>query len=224
MNHFLRGAICAATFLVAAIGAKAQMGFGGPPTMHGVWHPVVGNGAAYEMTSKDGKKTDMEIDVVGKESVGGQDGIWMEITMNQPQMGGDMIMKMFTVANGSDAQSSRMIMKLPNTPAMEMPASSGKSHEKVQPTDIRSSAQDVGSESVTVPAGTFTCEHYHMKDGSGDVWVTDKISPWGVAKYQSQESSMVLMKVITGATDKITEKPIPFDPMKLAAAMSGRQR
>jgi hypothetical protein len=223
MKSIRRVAICAAAFLMAAIGAEAQMGFGGPPTMRGVFHPTVGNGAVYEVTAKDGKKTAMEIDVVGKEG----DGVWMEITMamNQGSMNGDMIMKMLTVTSGPNAQNSKMIMKLPNAPAMEMPTSmGGRSHEKVQPTDIRTSAEDVGSESITVPAGTFTCEHYHMKDGSGDVWVTDKISPWGVAKYQGQDSSMVAMKVVTGATDKITEKPIPFDPMKLAAAMGGKQQ
>ena len=48
------------------------------PTLSGIWHPVVGTGAAYEIT-KDGKKTQMEISIVGKEDVDGKTGFWLEI-------------------------------------------------------------------------------------------------------------------------------------------------
>ena len=121
--------------------------------------PVVGSGAAYEITSSDGRKTNIEYAIVGKESVNGKDAYWMEWTTSG--MGsGQMVMKMLT-AVGDSTVTSRMIMQMPGRPPMEMPAQmTGRMNGQSAPADIRSTAEDVGSESVTVPAGTFTCEHY----------------------------------------------------------------
>jgi hypothetical protein len=83
------------------------------------------------------------------------------------------------------------------------------------PGDIRDKAERVGTESVTVPAGTFSCEHYKMKDGSSDVWVSDKVNPWGLVKMQGKDSSIILAKVITDAKDHITGTPKKFDPMSI---------
>jgi hypothetical protein len=97
---------------------------------------------------------------------------------------------------------------------MEMPQQmTGRMANQSVPSDIRSVAEDVGSESITVPAGTFSCEHYRMKDGSGDSWVSNKVAPFGVVKHQGKDSTMVLTKVITGAKDKIIGTPQPFNPM-----------
>ncbi|HVB58643.1 MAG TPA: hypothetical protein VNE63_19740 [Candidatus Acidoferrales bacterium] len=156
----------------------------------------------------------MEINVVGKESVGGKDGYWFETTMTNPQMG-DIIMKVFTVPDGANTSTTRMIMQMGNRPPMEMPMQMNRMNNQKQPADIRSEAEDVGSESVTTPAGTFTCEHYRMKDGSGDTWLSEKVSPYGLVKHQGKDSTMVLTKVVTDAKDKITGTPQPFNPMMM---------
>jgi hypothetical protein len=216
MKSLNRAAIGALLCLVAAMAIHAQMGMGGPPQMHGVWNPVVGNGAAYDIQSKNGDTTSMEITIVGKETVSGSDGFWMEMSMNGTKMHGTMVMKFLTVLNGSDTHTTRMIMQMAGSPPMEMPTQMVQARHKDQPTDIRGMSEDIGSESITVPAGTFTCEHYRSKDASGgDTWVTAKVSPWGMVKHQSADSTVVLTKVITDAKDKITGTPIPFDPMKM---------
>ena len=82
------------TMLALASPLGAQMGMGPrTPDMSGVWHPVVGSGGAYEMTDRDGKKSQMEITIVGKEDVSGKTGFWMEMAMASPRSGGDMYMK-----------------------------------------------------------------------------------------------------------------------------------
>jgi hypothetical protein len=108
-----------------------------------------------------------------------------------------------------------MIMQMGNRPPMEMPTSMMKSSAQKQSADIRERAEDVGSESITTPAGTFTAEHYKMKDGSGDAWVAPKAGPYGLVKFQGKDTTMVLTKVITDAKDKITGTPVPFNPMSL---------
>jgi hypothetical protein len=215
MKSLNRMAIGGFLCLVVAMAAHAQMGMGGPPQMHGVWNPVVGNGAAYDIQSKNGDTTSMEVTIVGKEIVDGNDGFWMEMAMNSPRMHGGMVVKFLTVLNGSDTHTARMIMQMGGGQPMEMPAQMVQARHKDQPTDIRGMSEDVGSETITVPAGTFTCEHYRAKDGSGDTWVAEKVSPWGMVKHQGTDATMVLTKVITDAKDKITGTPIPFDPMKM---------
>jgi hypothetical protein len=193
---------------------SAQMGMHAGPTMRGIFNPVVGSGGQYEVTTEKSTKMVMEIAIVGKESVGGKDGYWFEMTMSNSPMG-QMVSKTLTVVDGTDTVISRMIMQMGNRPPMEMPTQMMKSSGQKQPADIRERAEDVGSESVTTPAGTFTAEHYKMKDGSGDAWVAAKAGPYGLVKFEGKDTSMVLTKVITDAKDKITGTPVPFDPMGL---------
>ena len=192
--------------------ATAQMGMHAGPAMRGIFNPVVGSGGQYEMTTEKGTKMEMEIAVVGKESVGGKDGYWFEMAMSNTSMG-QMVTKTLTVVDGTDTVVSRMIMQMGNHPPMEMPTQMSKTSAQKQPADIRDRADDLGSESITTPAGTFTAEHYKMKDGSGDAWVAAKAGPYGLVKFQGKDSTMVLTKVITDAKDKITGTPQPFNPM-----------
>jgi hypothetical protein len=194
--------------------ASAQMGMHAGPAMRGILNPVVGSGGEYEMTTEKGTKMVMEIAIVGKESVGGKDGYWFETTFSDASMG-RMVHKTLTVVDGTDTVISRMIMQMGNRPPMEMPTSMMKSSAQKQSADIRERAEDVGSESITTPAGTFTAEHYKMKDGSGDAWVAAKAGPYGLVKFQGKDTTMVLTKVITDAKDKITGTPVPFNPMSL---------
>jgi hypothetical protein len=169
--------------------AGAQMGMHAGPAMRGIFNPVVG-------------------------SVDGKEGYWFEMTMANTAMG-QMTSKTLTVLDGQDTVVSRMIVQMGNRPPMEMPTQMYKTNAQKQPADIRDRAEDVGSESVTTPAGTFVTEHYKMKDGSGDAWVAPKAGPYGLVKFQGKDTSMVLTKVITDAKDKINGTPVPFSPMML---------
>jgi hypothetical protein len=51
--------------LALAVPLAAQMFGPRTPTLSGIWHPVVGTGAAYEIT-KDGKKNQMETSSWGR--------------------------------------------------------------------------------------------------------------------------------------------------------------
>jgi len=104
-----------------------------------------------------------------------------------------------------------MIMQMPGRPPMEMPTQMMHQDHAPQAADVRTGGEDLGSETITVPAGTFTCQHYKTKSG-GEVWVSQKVSPYGLVKSKSNDTSMELTKVITGATDQITGTPQPFTP------------
>lgn len=217
------GTAMALALCFAAV-AGAQMGGGPPgggqrgggmmmsPSLHGVWNPVVGAGAAYSIQHADGTTSEMEIAIVGKESVNGKDGYWMEISI--PRGDAQMVLKSLLVLDGANTTTVRMIMQPPGHDPMEMP-SEMMQRRGPQPADVRSDSEDVGSESVTTPAGTFKTEHFRRKDGTGDVWVAKEVPPWGLIKTTSKDTSLTLVRVITDAKDKITGTPKPFNPMEM---------
>jgi hypothetical protein len=211
--------------LALATPLGAQMGMGmRAPNMSGVWHPVVGSGGAYESTDRDGKKTPVEATVVGKEDVNGKPGYWMEMAVTSPRMSGEMFLKYLFVLGDNGLAASRVIMQLQGQDPMEMDANilmamGGRRGEQPIPSDIRDKSELVGTETITVPAGTFSCDHYRMKDGSSEAWVSDKVSPWGLVKEQNKESSLVLTKIITDAKDHITGTPRKFNPADMMRGM-----
>jgi hypothetical protein len=76
---------------------------------------------------------------------------------------------------------------------------------------------DKGTESIKVPAGTFTAQHMQYQDGETavDTWVHKDVSPYGMVKSQSKEFEMVLLGYGTGAKTLITETPQKFEMPKM---------
>ncbi len=215
----IRQVVAILTMLVLASPLGAQMGILGTrtPGMSGIWNPVVGSGAAYEMTDRDGKKSQLEITIVGKEEVNGKPSYWMEMAMSNARAGADMFLKYLISPSDNGLVPVRMVMQLPGEDPtdVDMNLVGGSRVKQSIPSDIRDKSERVGTETVTVPAGTFSCEHYKMKDGSSDAWVSDKVAPWGLVKTQGKDTSIVLAKVITDAKDHITGTPKKFDPMQI---------
>jgi hypothetical protein len=172
---------------------------------------VVGSGAAYEMSSK-GAKTTLELTIVGKEDVGGKSGVWLEMAATPPKATGQMFAKNLMVIDGKSATSARMIVQLAGQPPMDLTAMMKNAQAPPTMTDARDQADHLGTESVTTPAGTFSCEHYKAKDGSWEAWLSPKVIPWGLVKSTNgPDTTMTLTKVITDATDHITGTPVPMN-------------
>ena len=216
--------------LLAAGTATAQrgpMGQMGPnmtsPQLRGVLNPIVGSGAAYEVVDAQGMKSEMEVSIVAKEDVGGKQGYWMEMGVSSSQSGSPMYMKTLMVVDGQNASVTRMIMQPPGMAPMELPMQGMGAMQQPAATDIRDSAEKVGTESVTTPAGTFACDHYRAKDGSWDAWVAPKGHPWGLVKSTTHDATMTVTRVITNATDHITGTPQKMDPAQMMQGL-GRGR
>lgn len=207
--------ICSVSLVfVMATMAAAQMQMREMPLPRGVFRPIVGQGSVYERASRSGPGQTVELDIVGKDSVNGKDAYWLEWIFSDQQMG-NVIAKTEMVLDNGYTFNAKTIVQMAGAPPMEMPAAMMSGNQnKNQPADIRTFASDLGSESVTTPAGTFACEHWQMKDGSGDGWLSGQVTPFGLVKSVDKDgSTFVLVKVITGATDKVTGTPVPFDPM-----------
>jgi len=181
-----------------------------PPDLPGKFNPVVGSGAAYQMTGKDGQTHNWEVAVVGKESVDGQECYWVEMRINSEH--GKMVVKELKVYSASGAATKRRIIQMAGQPPMEVPADMGMmgggpaAEAGHAPGEL---GQLVGSESVTVPAGTFPCEHYRgTRDGkTTDVWLSSKVTPFGMIKMTGPDSSGVLQKVLDNQKSQIQGEP-----------------
>jgi hypothetical protein len=209
-------AACAFCLSILAASASAQMGMGMRPSMpQGIFNPTIGSGAQYESTNSDGVKSTIEFTVVGKETVNGKDAYWLEWSTPSGKMG-EMVMKVLISPDSSNGVTTRSIMQIGGRNPMEMPSQTSRMGSQPSPKlDIRSSSTDLGKESVTTPAGTFSCEHYRANDGTGDTWVSTQVPPFGMVKSKGPTSSMLLTKLITGAHTKTVGTPVPFNPQMM---------
>jgi hypothetical protein len=122
-----------------------------------------------------------------------------------------MISKMLVSGNPEDQKNMRrMIVKMGNEPAMEMPI---QMMQASKDQGQKGKIIDKGKESIKVPAGTFTAQHMQYQDGEivVDTWVHKDVSPYGMVKSQSKEFEMVLLGYGTGAKTLITETPQKFE-------------
>jgi hypothetical protein len=116
-------------------------------------------------------------------------------------------------------------MQMGTNPAQDVPAAK-LGEGSIKKTDTPGKL--VGSERITVPAGTFDTKHYKHelpKEAGGmtlDVWMSDKAVPTGVVKMSGAGGiEMVLSKTGTGAkkTEISGEKTVaPAAPASGATA------
>ncbi|MGA2419389.1 MAG: hypothetical protein ABSG69_04855 [Candidatus Acidiferrum sp.] len=215
--HLLVFSICLA--LVAVTPSKAQMGMNiiQKPKITSVFHPVVGAGAVYQDTHSNAPNdppSTQEMSVVAKESVDGKDGYWLEFSVQDKKSGGTMYAK--ALITKDDFAFHRMVFQQPGQQAMEMPY-----HPRPGDASMQKSTDTwhvIGNETITVPAGTFSCQHWSNNSGS-DIWTSDKVSPFGAVKEVSPTSTMVLVKLISDAEDHITGPVKTFDPQEMQRQM-----
>lgn len=187
----------------------------GMPTF-GLQNPTVGSGSEYTLTNK-GKDMDFSVVALGKEDVAGEAGYWMEMRMTNEQLGGEMVMKTLVVSSAGAAGVKRMIMQQPGRPPMEMPSMMMNMMQSHQSAAITTKGEGgpggtgelVGTESVTVPAGTFSCQHYRKQDARGttDLWISTQVTPYAMVKMTGPDVTMVLKKVLSGESSHIKGEP-----------------
>jgi hypothetical protein len=212
------GCLC----LSSRVAGQMGMNLFNKPNIADIFKPVVGSGAAYQEQSSDEKKpaTEMEMTIVGKEMTPSGEAYWMEIGHVMGREGSMMYSKALVT---KDFQFTKIVFQQPGQPAMEMPFNpneSGKNHMKEE----MAKWSEVGTESVTVPAGTFSCIHWKKDDGTDEVWTSDKVTPMAMVKQVGKNHSMVLTKIITGATDHIKGPVTTFDPQALGQALKKKQQ
>jgi hypothetical protein len=214
-----------ALLLALVLPARGQMGMDlfRKPTIAKAFHPVVGKGAEYETTSQrsGGTRTrTMELSVVGKDTVDGKDAYWMQFASTDDKQQ-TMVGK--SLITPDDFEFHRIIVQIPGQGAMEMPANMTANNRDKMNQQL-SDWHSVGTDTITVPAGIFSCEHWkNEKDGS-DVWTSEKVTPFGMVKQVSKDSTMVLVKVLDNVPDRITGPVKPFDMQQIMQQMQQQRQ
>jgi hypothetical protein len=202
------GYVLGAMLLLAAPSAWAQGNPMDSPQLRQMiqkfWNPVMGGGEVYQAAGRSDPEHTMQLAIVGKETVDGKQAYWLELAMNVAEMGGMAYAKDLIVPG--EERPRRVVIQIPGEAAMEWPMKGRPGAMKVQNTHFHK----VGTETITVPAGTFACEHW--KDDDGDYWTSSKASPITLVKETGKQGADVLVKVITGEKDHITGPIKPFDP------------
>jgi hypothetical protein len=204
---------CLLTMVATRTPAQVDLNFFRTSHIAKYLNPVVGKGAEYTSSDKDSpadKTRTMTMGVVGKESFQGKEAFWMEVVStdgNHP-----MLFKMLITRD--DFEFHKTVMQMPGQPAMEMPINPNTAREEKMEEKFKE-WRSVGTEPVTVPAGTFVCDHLHNDKTNGDIWVSDKITPFGLVKNVDGKRVMVLTKLIPDFQEKITGPVRQFDPQSL---------
>lgn len=209
--------IVALVMLGCGVFVQAQMGmdYFSRPAFTKVFHPTVGKGAEYEMTQKVGvetKTTNMEVGVVGKENSMGGDAYWIE-TIMAGEKGQPMIGKMLMTFT-PDVKILRMIIQQPGEQAMEMPMNFGGQRQAKTQENVNE-WHALGTETITVPAGTFSSEHWKNENNGGEVWTSEKVPTYGMVKMVSKDQTTVLVKVLNDYPDKVTGPVKKFDMQEM---------
>ena len=209
--------------LSLAFASNAQMGMDifKKPSITKAFNPVVGKGAQYETASKTGGRSrSMQMGIVGKDSVEGKDAYWFEI-VNSENNGQLMIAK--TLITPGDFQPHKAIIQIPGQGAMEMPVNM-TARNRQQVDDKMNEWHNVGTDTITVPAGTFSCDHWkNDKDGS-EAWTSSKVVPFGLVKEVEKDSSMTLVKVIDDFPDQIKGPVQQFNMQQMMQQMQQQRQ
>ena len=222
MKLAIRLVLIGSLALSLSYSATAQMGMGmsRPPSIAGVFNPEVGSGAAYEVLHKaENQKTNFEMAVVGKEGA----GYWIEYTMQSPH--GTVYAKSLNAREGDNVRVQRTIVQMPGRPPMDM-TSMMKMHgmqSEESKADMRANAENLGTETITTPAGTFSCQHWRSKKDGSEYWLSDKVSPWKLVKTTSKDETITLTKVISDAKTHITGTPVSMEDMMKGMGNMGQR-
>ena len=205
---FVAAVVC--VFFAPALFAQMGMNFFQKPNIANIFQPTVGYGAEYQRVGSKGSTLVLQMTVVGREMVDGKEGYWLEMGFPDPHSGGMMYSKVLVTKD--DFQYHRVIFQMPgSTQPMEMPFNQTMLDRQRMQQEL-DKWRSVGTDTVTVPAGTFLCDHWTKMNGKGDVWVSTKVSPFSMVKFVNNGETMVLTRVITNATDHIAGTPMKFNP------------
>ncbi len=180
--------------------------------------PAVGSWVEYDFQAQ-GQAGRSRIAVVGTETRGGRELTWYEMSFDAG--GNSAIMKMLAEGGFYHAMAEKkiveMVVKAAGQPAMKF---SGAMMERIQSqmssdpaSDFGKGCEDaerVGSESITVPAGTFDAVHYRLTSGGspGDAWIVEGM-PFGMIKWSGSGGEFVeLVDRGDDAVTQITETPM----------------
>jgi hypothetical protein len=220
---FKKSLLCASMILLLVQLSYAQMpGISAPgkmPEMFGEFKmPEVGTYAEYKSTYLSGKvESIVKMSIVGKEkSSEGKELFWYEYQTEDPKTGNVDIVKMLVSGDPQkEGNIRRMIFKHNKDKAMELPAEmiqmiNAPMEKEKKATEEKGEVKKLGMETLDTPSGKLECTHLQYvseKKEISDIWQSNQIPFFGLAKSVAKEMSMEIQKFGKDAKSAITEEP-----------------
>jgi hypothetical protein len=145
--------------------------------------------------------------IVGQEDRDGKAYYWMEMAITGNKKDENVVMKMLVGGWESIGDVREIVMQPAGQPAMRMPErmmSMFRDKMKDPMAEVMEGCErivDLGEESVTVPAGTFTVRHY--RGDEGDMWLSTDLT-FFLVKATGKDGFIELAGRGTDATSEIT--------------------
>lgn len=214
-----------AGLLLIALPALGQMPFMRMPKMAGEFKmPAVGAWSEYRIIMADARDTvNLKLSITGKEKCDTLDCFWFEFQSGE--FGGASVVKMLVSGDPNNQDNiKRIIIKRTEGSAIELPADllhrpapprpeaeePVKEGEKAEPASKEPEMTNIGTETITLPAGKLKCIHMQAKEGeqTTDVWTNETVPFFGLAKSTDSKTTLELTGFgATGAKTAITEEP-----------------
>ena len=176
------------------------------PKIQGIWAPVVGRGAVYQVTTPE-ETVDLQTAVVGEEA----GAVWLEEMVSGAK--GELVVKALIGQDGIQTLivqppgKGPLLLPPGGAPGMPDPPSGGSQDDVSR----QGGGELVGKEVLTTPAGTYNTVHFKVDETH--VWVTPEISPLGVVQLTSDKTRIVLKKLVSGALTRVTGEPKKLLPL-----------
>jgi hypothetical protein len=131
----------------------------------------------------------------------------------------ERVVQATTYAAGDElrGESRRNVFQLGDDEPMQAPARPARRYARVDPSTL------VGTDTITVRAGTFTAKHYRDRTPFGeqvDFWIADGVMPFGLVKLDAEQKQhpelgsrfgAELVGTGSDAVPQITRPARPFD-------------
>lgn len=147
--------------------------------------------------------------VVGTADGAGEEHPWIELAVQDSSRGISMVARLLGTGFDRPNGIKELIVQPAGDPAMRMPAemiSIIRSNIPDPMKEVRKTCdagvEDLGTESVTVPAGTFRARHFRAANGE-EMWIDVSLA-FPVVKATTKQGDMVLLQHGADATTAIT--------------------
>jgi hypothetical protein len=204
----MRGVFLRSTLLLAAAATTASAQ---NDCLADLKMPDVGQWAEYTGTLNQDPYT-LRYAVVGEEEREGKPMRWLELKMVGQKENKNMVYQLLTPGNPAEMdQAQEIVFKPGDKQAMKMTGMMMKMiRGQLKKNSVLSSLCEgvapAGTESVTVPAGTFQAIRYHDSKHDADTWVVPD-RPFVMVKSKGKDFELSLASSGGGAKSSITETP-----------------
>jgi hypothetical protein len=194
-----------AGFVVLASGLQAQ---DRAALCSAVGNATAGDWASYDFTdAASGTNGSLRLAVVNRDA----SDSWYEMKASTPE--GEVLIQMLVPAFPfTPDQVTEVIFKAPGQPAMRLPSQMlGMMKDQMAGNPMFdfaencAAAEDLGKETVKVPAGSFEAFHIRNPADQGEAWISLDV-PFGMIKAVG-EATVILTGYGDGAVSSITEEP-----------------